>query len=632
MLASNTHKAKLGNLNFRRFISDKFETGDYAIITPLKKTVTKKQWLSRPLKDLPNSNININFGKIPHSDLINKFPYGKVHTVETKKKLAKYTCSKPTLEQWINYSSRKAQPIYSFDAQAIVTLADLHIDYPNSPINDNEKITPLQFLEAGTGHGSLTLAISKALHPANALAYYAKDPNLRGAILHSIDCNQSHSITGKRTLKGFRRGMYFNNVEFHVNDSPSSWINSDDGKNWLETELINKKLKNDLSDPDESNAFLSGIFLDMPNYHEEMIKLIPFVKTGGFIIAFCPSITQILDAIDLIATKNELLNKSNPPTSLHLEHERTIQLLDGAGGGLKEWDTRRALIRATGKIGYSVRPKVGVRTVAGGFVAIWRKMGKDVNLELERDLMENYEGKPDSIDDEINNDESNELNSDNYFDSLEKKFENPSAIEKANESVQKNSNLENKKLIPNSEEAVNESNLIPGIEESVDESNSIQETTIKPIERNNSKTEISKEEKAAMFVPDLMSTSPEVLQDAELKFEGIQEDEKLLQNNEDVNKDFKVEEANLIPFSVLNTVFHSCHGDPDVHVGYMKNVFIMPTPMPIGMDLENSEKNDPSSMKETLKSSEIPENQINEKIEESINNEGKPKVWTKHTI
>lgn len=238
------------------------------------------------------------------------------------------------------------------------------------------------------------MAISKALHPANALAHYSKDLNLRGAVLHTIDCDKNHSITGKRTVKGFRRGIYEKNVEFHVCESPSKWIESEEGHNWIGIEKISKKLQNLDYDPDEPNAFLSGIFLDMPNYHEEMIKLTPYLKTGGFVVVFCPSITQIVDAIELIAIKNEELSKLDPPNSLHLEHERTVQLLDGAGGGLKEWDTRRTKIRATGKTAYSVRPKVGIRTVAGGFVSIWRKTGKDVNLEKELDLIDNYEPKP----------------------------------------------------------------------------------------------------------------------------------------------------------------------------------------------------------------------------------------------
>lgn len=608
MLGSLLHRSPTFPSFSRRYISDNFQPGDYAIITPLKKTVSKKQWMSRPLKDLPNANVNLNFGKIPHSQLIGASPLGRVHTFETKKKLAKYTCSRPSLEQWITLSARKAQPIYSFDAQAIVALSDLHIDYPEPPTEEGGKVTPLQFLEAGTGHGSLTLAISKALHPANALAHYAQDPNLRGAVLHTIDCNGSHSITGKRTVKGFRRGMYLNNIEFHVSDSPSNWILSPEGQDWLETELVSKKEQNLEYDPDESKAFLSGVYLDMPNYHEEMVKLAPYVKCGGFIIVFCPSITQIIDAIEAIAEENQRLSELNPPTSLHLEHERTVQLLDGAGGGLKEWDTRRTFIRATGKIGYSVRPKVGVRTVAGGFVAIWRKMGKEVNLELERELMESFEGKPDPSED-IENDANIEEVTENHEDG------NPD----------------------------NEISRTAASVEPVKDP--------KPSETNNSKLE-----KAKMFAPDLLSTAPEVFEDAARKEEnfagegeGEGEGDEMdidLTENTDANDGFQVEEATLIPHSVLSTVFHSCHGDPDVHVGYITNVFVMPTPTPEGVDPTDSNITASTNTSSSVSPDMLVKQSLEAKDGTTVNNneehteetateapgEWKPKVWKKHTF
>lgn len=570
----------------KRFKSDTFQTGDYVIITPLKKTVTKKQWLSRPLKDLPNAKVNLNFGKIPHSDLIGAAPLGKVHTIETRNKLAKYICSRPTLEQWITFSQRKAQPIYSFDAQAIVALTDLHIDYPEPPTEDGEKITPLQFLEAGTGHGSLTLAISKALHPANALAHYASDPNLRGAILHTIDCNGSHSITGKRTLKGFRRGMYLNNVEFHVAESPSGWVASQEGVNWMEREVVSKRKQNLEFDPDQKDAFLSGVFLDMPNYQQELVKLAPYVKTGGFIIAFCPSITQIIDAIDAIAIENERLAKLETPVSLNLEHERTVQLLDGAGGGLKEWDTRRTLIRATGKIGYSVRPKVGVRTVAGGFVAIWRKLGKDVNLELERDLMESYEGKPDPT-----------------VESQDELNEESSAT---------------------TEEEQQAANPQPQPTQPTQPSEPVQSS-------ESESSSLSSKEKAAMYAPELLSTDPEVFEDAREKLEKNQDQdvdgnvdfEEPELSDEDVNSDFKIEEAVLVPHSVLHTVHHSCHGDPDVHVGYITDVYMIPTPKPD--DVEEDDLLAGSSKKEQPELKEI------SKVT-GVQKDGISKVWTKHTL
>lgn len=607
MLGSAIHKSPSFGSCSRRSISNRFQPGDYAIITPLKKTVSKKQWLSRPLKDLPNAAVNLNFGRIPHTELIGATPLGKVHTIETKKKLAKYTCSLPSLEQWITLSARKAQPIYSFDAQAIVALADLHIGYPEPPTEEGGKITPLQYLEAGTGHGSLSLVISKALHPANALAHYAQDPNLRGAVLHTIDCNGSHSVTGKRTVKGFRRGMYLDNIEFHVSDSPSEWVSSQEGQDWLETERVSKQGEALEYDSDQPDSFLSGVFLDMPNYHGEMVKLAPYIKSGGFVIVFCPSITQIIDAIDAIAEENVRLSQLDPPTSLHLEHERTVQLLDGAGGGLKEWDTRRTLIRATGEFGYSVRPKVGVRSVAGGFVAIWRKMGREVNLELERELMESFEGKPD-LNEELDNESE-----------VADVAEAPEVAENA-ETVA--TNLVEDDVVQNT----------PPVESS---------SASKSADTNESRLT-----KAKLFAPDLLSTAPEVFEDADQKDEEFLaegENQEMVDNN--VNAGFKVEEATLIPHSVLSTVFHSCHGDPDVHVGYISDVFLMATPAPEGLDAADTNTptspnsaslatpNELGSTSESVISAVADEDpsQIDEK-EKTTHEEWKPKAWKRHTF
>ena len=574
-------KASSCLLNSRRYVSDKFQPGDYALITPLKSSYNKKQWLSRPLKDSPSAKIGLNFGKIKHTDIIGKTPLGEVHTLETKSKLAKYTVSIPTLEQWVNFSERNAQPIYTFDSQAIVALTDLHIDYPEAPTEEGAKITPLQFLEAGTGHGSLSIAIAKALHPANALAHYSNDLNLRGAVLHSVDCNKNHSITGKRTVKGFRRGMYLNDVEFHIADSPTTWINSEDGQNWVERELVSRKDIDPVVDTNEDNAFLSGVFLDMPGYHEHMVKLAPYVKTGGFIIVFCPSITQIVEAIDLIADENEKLAKMDPPSSLHIEHERTVQLLDGAGGGLKEWDTRRAVIRSTGKIGYSVRPKVGVRTVGGGFVAIWRKMGKNVNLEFEKELIDNYEPKVEED-------------------------------------------------LPGT--STNEASDIPPTESHV---------KVEPTKEGKNSTD-AENGKEALFAPDLLTTDPEVLEDAAKKMESDESSDEAGEpipdvDLKDVNPDFKVEEATLIPHSVLDTVYHSCHGDPDVNVGKITDVYMIETLVPEELLPEH---NSSSSTEETHQEVKIEEATVQPASRgdfgptdpEATSSGNTSRGWTKHTL
>ncbi|GMM29933.1 hypothetical protein DAMA08_026780 [Martiniozyma asiatica (nom. inval.)] len=380
----------------------KFQIGDRVIVSSLKSSVTKRVWLSKPLKN--DGATHLNFAKLPHESIINTLPSSTIHHISTPKKnlKANYRVSHPTLEQYITLTSRKAQPIYTYDAQAIVTLADLHLDPPELEWeNGNFKAikSRKQYLEAGTGHGSLSLSIAKALYPANTLCkifknnpiykendlengnnVYNRSPNfendLRGAILHSIDCNAIHSRQGRETVQGFRRGIYADSVEFHLADSPSQFLKSDIAKLWAK----GSKLSDDLTDDQiNGDSWLDGAFLDMPNYHLHIAEISKNLKVDGIIVAFCPNITQILDGVKVIDELNDqVLSNSG---KYILVHEKSIQLLPGIGGGLQEWDTRRTLIRSTGEEGYSVRPKVGVRTVGGGFIAIWRKVVAEKDLD-----------------------------------------------------------------------------------------------------------------------------------------------------------------------------------------------------------------------------------------------------------
>lgn len=392
----------------------RFKKGDRVLIASLKSAVTRRTWLSPSLKetpqlssDIPVSNTNktpngyppntplihLNFGKLAHSDIIDSMPSSKIYELITAQKglSAKYRVSHPTLEEYINLTNRKAQPIYALDAASIVTLMDIHLDAPvvEWESNGKPKIKEVtQFLEAGTGHGSLSLAIAKQLQPSNVLSRIMPDADqvdYRGAILHSIDCNKSHSFQGKETVDGFRRGQYSQNVEFHLSDSPSEWLETDECKKWSEKSIpIDKE---SIEFKSNGSSWLDGVFLDMPSYDKQLIRLCKDLKIDGKIITFCPSINQILDGIKEIDQYNEITIKSLdegegelPFTSQGGEpakmiHEKTIQLLPGMGGGLQEWDTRKTLIKATGETGYTVRPKVGMRTVAGGFISIWRKVG-----------------------------------------------------------------------------------------------------------------------------------------------------------------------------------------------------------------------------------------------------------------
>ena len=134
-----------------------------------------------------------------------------------------------------------------------MSLLDLHVD----PAGSNNCPPALEILEAGTGHGALTLYLARAIHAANPPQDDTSTSNPRGAedvhqgrddannkdpatdvekppmkirssyehgqdrrqaIIHTIDISPKYSEHAKEIIKGFRQAMYANDVEFHVGD------------------------------------------------------------------------------------------------------------------------------------------------------------------------------------------------------------------------------------------------------------------------------------------------------------------------------------------------------------------------------------------------------------------------------
>lgn len=314
-----------------------FCAGDVALIRMVDKP--DRVWLTKPLEESKTQGVHS--GDIPHSQIIGKNP--RCFTPTTKNGRFRYIVTHPTQEEFINLSPRNAQPIYPFDAASIVNLAELHIDYPQLS-ETGEIVNPVQILEAGTGHGSLTLCLAKALHPANCHAYEGSDGSIykRGAILHSLDQNSAHLKTGRKTLAQFQRGIYAKNVDFHLVESPSKWLE----EQW------------------DSQNQLDAAFLDMPSSEDHFKAIAQNLKIDCPIILFSPSVTQILDAV-----KHVHLNRD-----LRLSHIRTMEFIPGAGGGMREWNVGFTTVRSTGEQSAICRPKVGIRVCGGGFVGIFKKL------------------------------------------------------------------------------------------------------------------------------------------------------------------------------------------------------------------------------------------------------------------
>ncbi|KAF2642993.1 S-adenosyl-L-methionine-dependent methyltransferase [Massarina eburnea CBS 473.64] len=349
-----------------------------------------------------NNTTHTHRGFINHADIIGKEPRQLVQST----KGASYRIHEPTLAEYVRLTPRMVTPIYPSDTNTIVSLLDIHVDTP-SGISEGP---PLEILEAGTGHGALTLHLSRAIHAANppiprapshATSSDIEDPVYEGgtvsdlhdigietwkktrrAIVHTLDISSKHSKYAEKIVAGFRKGMYAGNVDFQVGDV-SSWV-------------AEQKASRNTDDP-----FLSHVFLDLPNADSHLANVAPVLHVNGMLAVFNPSITQIADCVDAI-------RRHRMPYLLD-------QVIELGVGTIRDWDVRAVRPRATlkkaeveqepaipsaepidpveeqearddelaedlakneEKWAMVCRPKVGQLVVGGGFLGLWRRMEK----------------------------------------------------------------------------------------------------------------------------------------------------------------------------------------------------------------------------------------------------------------
>ncbi|SMR42427.1 unnamed protein product [Zymoseptoria tritici ST99CH_1E4] len=365
----------------RRWIGDKPYVADDIVLLRQKLDRWAPPILTRPLK--PGRRIEGHRGVIQHDDIIGKSVRDVVEarTVKSNKAPTEYRIHNVTLEDYVLLSRRLVTPIYPPDANLIVNILDLH---PEASIESLEK-PKLEILEAGTGHGALTLHLSRAIHAANSGSRTQNDEseddakNRRRAIIHSIDVSSKFSDYAQTVVAGFRRGMYSRNVDFHVG-GVSDWVKTAQEARGVKT-------------------FLSHAFLDLPSADAHLETVSEALDTDGTLIAFNPSITQIIEC----ATK--VKNQGIP-----LDLDRVVELGVNGGTGGREWDIRfvrpRAMLKLeaeralaekenkdvggndagveieaseSGAVGSDrpyhmvCRPKVGDSISGGGFLGIWKK-------------------------------------------------------------------------------------------------------------------------------------------------------------------------------------------------------------------------------------------------------------------
>lgn len=195
---------------------------------------------------------------------------------------ADFRVSLPTLAEYVTMTPRIVTPVslnsfsamhmglisltsrfYPADANLIASLLDIHA----SPSPSTQGPPSLELLEAGTGHRGLTLHLARAIHAANALrpkndspsgearenlqsssflkngasdfqrpsgledhlntrseSSYERSTDDRQAVVHTLDVSWKHSSHAEQIVKGFRQGLYTNNIVFHVGDV-SQYVN-----------------------------------------------------------------------------------------------------------------------------------------------------------------------------------------------------------------------------------------------------------------------------------------------------------------------------------------------------------------------------------------------------------------------
>ena len=121
------------------------------------------------------------------------------------------------------------------------------------------------------------------LNPRSELSYEHSSDD-RQAVIHTLDVSSKHSKYAEQIVKGFRQRLYADNVVFHVGDVSQ----------WIDEQVCRRRLG-----PDEK-AFLSHVVLDMPSSSHHVEKAASVLHTDGNLLAFNPSVTQIISIVKIV--------------------------------------------------------------------------------------------------------------------------------------------------------------------------------------------------------------------------------------------------------------------------------------------------------------------------------------------
>ncbi|EXJ78116.1 hypothetical protein A1O3_09277 [Capronia epimyces CBS 606.96] len=319
----------------------RFAEGDRVLVDDLR--------LTAPLQR--NSKSEFQHGSLFHNDILGK-PLSPFFVRSGKGGL--YKIDHPSLDQYVSLTPRLVTPVYSNYASSIVSLLDIHpAPYDERIPSNGASSRSLEILEAGTGHGSLTLHVARAIAAANPPPLHIELPQLhpvdpqrseladkrdiqnsiiqewnrwkerRRAVLHTVEKVVANRFHAEKIVRGYRQALYWPHIDFYAGDV----------KDWVEEQFKLRRARkwNLLSRTEDS--FLDYVLLDMPGVHKQLTHVHSAMRDGAKLVVFVPSVTQIGDCARVIQEG-----------SLPLTMETVLELGEGISSG-RRWDVRMVMPR-----------------------------------------------------------------------------------------------------------------------------------------------------------------------------------------------------------------------------------------------------------------------------------------------
>ena len=304
---------------------------------------------------------------------------------------------------------------------------DLHPEHPGE-VEDEHDAEPFEVFEAGTGAGSLTLHIARALHAANPSLHpqvrkalpsvKVKTPKTRPdtATVDSTPSEEqpsddssssSGAVEPSPSVPEELISVNIGNLDFPEELQPhvSSYLSSRrailhtlDRKPQHSRSALNlvRRFRRAMYFPTidfhagsiaeyilprlaarDQRPFLSRAVLDLPGPEEYAEPVVRALRPNGLLVVFSPSISQI-------ASFHAWSVKSGQPLRLDRVAELPVSTSAEQGvhdcEGGRPWNLKTVVPKNSGGDGELVqvmRPRVGDRIAGGGFVAVLRRVRED---------------------------------------------------------------------------------------------------------------------------------------------------------------------------------------------------------------------------------------------------------------